>query len=232
MSTLWRLGTPSGQAAVQLAVFLSDPLAFLPMPLAKSAVAGILDRDLSALIDLPFARRAIGRHLRGIGALGEMPVEEAALQALLNTDGGRWTVSVALSPLDTLEHINRQIAAAICQDQIRGLLLKSDRQALAGLLGAQAAEFATRGAQMFYPTLATLAEASGGLALGWREEERPHPLLQFSSCVIGACLDQQAPLAGQICRLRLGGGDTGAGLDLSEAQQQEVKRLISSALAT
>lgn len=143
-----------GAAGLRLAEWLADPAGWLPSGAGGQSVLPDDLRDMMAAS--PVLRPALNRWLARNAGLDQLALDHAVL-ARLSTDPDS-DAAIALltaSPASQLQSA-RMLGAALWADRIRLALLKSDRERLAALLGADAVAFGLRRATVFARPLTEL----------------------------------------------------------------------------
>lgn len=227
MAVALSLGQASGRTALAVAAFMSRPVAMLATAAVDRWLSDVGGRDLRPMLEAEAARAAIEAYLADVTGARTLEVDTQFLNRLRSRAGTVTAVEIALAPFARLDRLRTFVVGAICRDAVRGALLRTDRQAIGALLGAEVQEFASRQAQTFYPALAGL---SPHLAPALRSADgvafAAHPVSAIASRVVSAALRSEAPLAASILAIReQGSPDTGIPVELDPAQCAEVFRL-------
>lgn len=225
-----RLSQPSGKLALRVAEVLADPVSHIDRTVVERLLKNVGGHDLTALPDAKLARRGVNRYLRDLIGLDRTIDEEGLPTTTDLTPEVVDVLEMALGDLKLLDNVRPIIIASICQKEIRGALLKTDRQAISALLGPDCFGFAAREASTFYPSLARLAPEAGTVlrkADGTPFED--HPAADFANKVLLAYLALRHKLAARLFSVRTrGNADVGdLPLVLDAAQQAEIQRLVS-----
>lgn len=143
-----------GAAGLRLAEWLADPAGWLS---AEPGGQVALPDDLrDAMAASPVLRPALNRWLARNAGLDKMALDQAVL-ARLNTDpDAEAAVALLTAPPMSQPQSARMLGAALWADRIRLALLKTDRDRLAALLGADAMAFGLRRATVFARPLTEL----------------------------------------------------------------------------
>lgn len=140
-----------GAAGLRLAEWLADPAGWLP---AGSAGQSALPDDLrAAMAASPVLRPALNRWLARNAGLDQLALDQVVLARPgtdpdVDVDVDAAVALLTASPASQLQSA-RMLGAALWADRIRLALLKTDRDRLAGLLGADAMAFGLRRATVF-----------------------------------------------------------------------------------
>jgi hypothetical protein len=227
MSATLSLGQPSGRTAVAIAGFIARPVASLRPAVIDRWLADVAGHDLRPMLAARAVQPVVNRYLAQATGAARLEVDAGFLARLRTRAGLGTAVEIALAPFARIDRLKAFVVGAICRDAVRGALLRSDRAALAALLGAEAQEFASRQAATFYPALGELAPTLGqALRAADGTAFALHPVSLAAGRVVAAALAAEAPLAAAILSIR----ETGAAGDLpsvavTPAQGAEVLRL-------
>ena len=230
MATALRFSQPNAQQAIRVAALISSPMDHVEPEVISAHLSDVNGHDLTTLAGSPLARDSLNRFLRDKLNLHEAMDGHLPLTALEYDDQTAHAFDLALGQLSRVRALQPHLLAAICQKEIMGALLKTDREALAALLGPDAFAFAAREAAMFYPGLARLAPEAGTVL---RQADgtpfETHPAKTFANKVILAYLAAQSELPARIYSLRTIGEDHARHLPftLDKTQQEEFRRLAS-----
>jgi len=208
------LETGSAQVALALAAFFAAPATLV-------APEGHLDPDQIALLPGP----GLAQRLRNRLLASRLGFDRAAFapgfRDLLSTRATcRQACHLVLSPAARLAEVQRHLAAAVHQTRLRSCVLKSDREALAAVLGDAAWQSGLRQAPVFAAALAGLAP-SGPATIS-----DPGAILDHAGGVAVALVSAEDPLLGRILSARLPGAHRIS--PLTESQQSAAWRLIES----
>lgn len=227
MGAALSLGMASGRTALQVAGFMSRPAAALAPAARDRWLADVGGRDLRPMLDAKAARRAVEAYLASVTGAATLSVDAAFLNGLAARASAVAAIDIALAPFDRLDRLKAFVIGAICRDQVRGALLKADRQVIEALLGAEVQDFAARQAATFYPALAGLAPSIGPALRGADGTSfSTHPVNALAGRVISAAIGAETPLAAAILAIREHGQpDIGTAVPLTQAQCAEVLRL-------
>lgn len=136
-----------GAAGLRLAEWLADPAGWLPA--GSGGLAALPDDLRDAMAASPVLRPALNRWLARNLGLDRLALDQTIL-ARLNADTDA-DAAVALLTASTAAQLQsaRMLGAALWADRIRLALLKTDRDRLTGVLGADAMAFGLRRATVF-----------------------------------------------------------------------------------
>lgn len=229
MTAALRLGQPAGRIALRIAALLSDPARFMRPAAVRHLLSDVGGRDLGGLADAPLARRALPGFLRAAAGLDRIVQDEGLPDAAGLATDIEAALDLALGDLDDAARVRPFLVAAVCQREIQSAMLRTDREALAALLGPDAVAFASREARAFYPALASLAPQAGTVlrsAAGTPFDA--HPAAAFADRVLLAHVAAHSRLAGRLMAARLHGGEPPARApELDTAHHAELRRLLA-----
>lgn len=227
MAAALSLSQASGRSALAVAGFIARPAAALSRSAVDRWLSDVGGRDIRPMLDAKAARAAVEAYLSQATGAQQLFVDEGFLNSLAVRASAVMAIDIALAPFARLDRLKALVIGAICRDAIRGALLKTDRQALETLLGADVQDFAARQAATFYPALAGLAPSiAPALRVADSTDFAAHPVNALAGRVISAAIAAETPLAAAILAIReQGSPEPGTPVPLSQAQCAEVLRL-------
>ncbi len=230
MDAALRFSQPSGKLAIRIAAFLTNPLDFLDDQATRGVLSDVNGHDLTHLAGVPFARKALNAFTAEHLELSEFANTKDLATKLRSDEKAVTALEWVLGDLSAFHKAKPYLIAAICQKEIMGALMKSDREAISEVLGTDARLFASREAGVFYANLGRLAPAAGMILR--QADGTPfdsHPVAKFASDVTLAYLHTQDELAASIYAVRSHATQAKAAVNftLDDAQQKEFRRLIT-----
>jgi hypothetical protein len=208
------LDTGSAQVALALAAFFAAPATLI-------APEGLLDPgELAVLPGSGLALRLKNRLLAGRLGFDRAAFAPGFRDLLATRATCRLACQLVLSPAARLAEVQRHLAAAVHQTRLKSAVLKSDREALAAVLGEAAWQSGLRQAPVFATALAGLAP-SGPAAI-----TDPGAILDHAGGVAVALVSAEDSLLGRILTARLPGAHRLA--PLTDSQRSAAWRLIES----
>ena len=199
------LSQPSGQLALQIADFMARPIQYLSPEVLAVHLSDVAGHDLRAFLKAPALRVGLETYIGEVSGAAKASLDDDLLGRIDTHAPTQKALSFAFRPLPALEMARLFLVAAVFQNTIRGALLKSQRDAIAMLLGVESTQFATRRAPMFYPKLATLETGDLSLTQPDQPEFSAHPVAEFAFGILVTALGSIAPIAGEILGIRTSG---------------------------
>lgn len=141
------LDDPLGAAGLRLAEWLADPAVWLPA--GSGGQVALPDEMRDAMTVSPVLRPALNRWLARNAGLDKVALDHAILARLNADPDSEAAIALLTAPPAVQLQSARMLGAALWADRIRLALLKSDRDRLAALLGADAMAFGLRRATVF-----------------------------------------------------------------------------------
>lgn len=141
------LDDPIGAAGLRLAEWLADPAGWLPA--GSGGPAALTDEMREGMAASPVLRPALNRWLARTVGLDRLALDPVVLARLSTHPEAEAAIALLTATPAVQLQSARLLGAALWADRIRLALLKTDRDRLATLLGADAMAFGLRRATVF-----------------------------------------------------------------------------------